>query len=164
MRMKPVLASLLAVAAISAPMLAEAQVYVCQTAKGTLYTNKRSRGCQAQQIQKVGSFTSKDPAPVSRPAPVVASQSGARIQGAPNQIVAQDVQRKRDETRLSILENELKNEERALDQAQRNLVAGKELQPGETPATRDERVKRMEGAVLDRQENIKALRAEISRF
>lgn len=174
--MRPITKTVLAIAmGMIVPATGMAKIYMCvdQKTGATVYTNKRSKGCKVENVEKVGAYSVRmgSRGPLNPPGYASSTSSSSRsyssgggARGTGDQIVSQNVQQKRDETRRSILENELKNEEKALEQAQKNLAESRKVQPGETETQRKERIQRMEGAVLDRQENIKALRQEISRL
>ena len=65
--------------------------------------------------------------------------------------------------RRTILEQELNNERNALAQAKQNLADGR-IVKGANDTNRDARIRQLESAVLDRQQNIQALQRELSRM
>ena len=65
--------------------------------------------------------------------------------------------------RRTILEQELNNERTALAAAQQALVSGRAAN-GQGDAAHQARVRQLESAVLDRQQNIQALQRELSRM
>lgn len=74
-----------------------------------------------------------------------------------------DTQKKRDDVRRTVLEEELASEQKNLDEAKRQLAAGEKLLPGEkadNPAYRT-RVGQLRGAVERHERNIAAIRKEI---
>ena len=66
--------------------------------------------------------------------------------------------------RRTILEQELTNERTALAQAQRALIDGRAVSGKMVDATHQTRIRQLESAVLDRQQNIQALQRELSRM
>lgn len=66
--------------------------------------------------------------------------------------------------RRTILEQELNNERNALANAQKALAEGRVVVGGKSDAEHQSRVRRLESAVLDRQQNIQALQRELSRM
>lgn len=170
-RLRNVAALASALGSLSVALPAAAQVYQC--ANGT-YTNKRSPGCSAANLGKIGSYTSimpKTPVAVAA-APVAAApraQKAAYRAPAPAAYpvsadsayqVSAGTQRNRDQGRRQILENELAQEKAALAQAQRDLADSRAL----ATADRQQRISRLQGAVTDRQENIAAIQKELSRM
>lgn len=73
-------------------------------------------------------------------------------------------QRKRDDLRMKILDDELARERKALEEARQSLAQAQHPLPGEqtTSASFVERVKRLRDAVARHQQNISAIRQEIS--
>lgn len=65
--------------------------------------------------------------------------------------------------RRTILEQELNNERNALAAAQQALANGRAVS-GQADAGHQARVRQLESAVLDRQQNIQALQRELSRM
>lgn len=66
--------------------------------------------------------------------------------------------------RRSILEQELNNERNALAQAQKALADGRVVLGAAADANHQSKVRQLESAVLDRQQNIQALQRELSRM
>ena len=66
--------------------------------------------------------------------------------------------------RRTILEQELANERNALAAAQKALADGRVVSAGKTDTAHQGRVRQLESAVLDRQQNIQALQRELSRM
>lgn len=100
---------------------------------------------------KDGSGTPKKPATASRPSPA----SFPRIDSG--------TQKKRDDVRRTVLEEELSSELKNLDEAKRQLALGEKPLPGEKPGTTayQARVRQLRGAVERHERNITAIRKEI---
>ncbi|MDO5686267.1 MAG: hypothetical protein Q4G42_02585 [Neisseria sp.] len=147
-----------------AALPAQAAVYECQRGGETIYTNKSGSGCRAMKLSSIGSYTSDQRAyansgSVSNTAPVRSSNVvRSSRSGTATERVSPQVQLQRDGGRLSILQRELENEQKALATAQRNLALGKANKGNAA------HIASLEGAVKDRQENINALQKEISRM
>ena len=162
-----------------------AEVYSCGPG---CYTSSPSRGgARASLGNRIGSYTSV-PAPrtasreqlaVAAPtaAANVASPARARTvahQAAPSvprppaaaampAVAAPRMTTARSSGRRTILEQELNNERTALAAAQQALVSGRAAN-GQGDAAHQARVRQLESAVLDRQQNIQALQRELSRM
>ena len=162
-----------------------AEVYSCGPG---CYTSSPSRGsARASLGNRIGSYTSV-PAPRTAPreqqpavtAPTaaanVAAPARARTvahQAAPSvprpaaaampAVAAPRMSTARSSGRRTILEQELNNERNALAAAQQALVSGRAAN-GQGDAAHQARVRQLESAVLDRQQNIQALQRELSRM
>lgn len=150
-----------AAALLCAP--ASAAVYQCLKNGEWVYTNKAGPNCKTQNLAQIGSYSSvhrETAAPRKSAAGRRSSGSNAAVpySVSSQQRIDSKIQQQRDGSRLSILQRELANEERALLQAQKALSDHK-------PAGSDDaRLNALKGAVTDRQENINALKKEISRM
>ena len=73
-------------------------------------------------------------------------------------------QKKRDDVRRTVLEEELASEQRILEEARRQLAQGEKLLSGEKPGSPDyqARIKQLRDAVERHERNIVAIRREIS--
>lgn len=93
----------------------------------------------------------KKPASSAAPSPA----SFPRIDG--------ETQKKRDDLRRLVLEEELANEQKNLDEAKRQLAVGGKPLPGEKPdgPAYQARVQQLKGAVERHERNISAIRREI---
>ncbi len=166
-----------ATALIGMMPVAQAAVYVCETAHGTVYTNKPQKGCGTAQLGKIGSYTSDNTIrqraqPAANP-PVLHTRAAAprtpavatahQNSASPAQVSAQ-AQQSRDAGRRQILAAELANERKALADAQRALAEGRALKSGANYAQHQEQVRQLESAVSDRQQNIQAIQNEINRI
>lgn len=176
---KPLL--VLAVAVAASPAL-DAKTYSC--GEGCYTDNSKASKGQAKLGQQIGYYTSakkteqvekaapaeavvaKKPAAVPAPRPVqVARRSAPLTTIAP---VASAAPRTnavaKASGRRTILEQELSNERSALAQAQKALADGRVVVGTAADANHQNKIRQLESAVLDRQQNIQALQRELSRM
>ncbi|MDK4689205.1 hypothetical protein [Kingella negevensis] len=179
---------LASVLVLAASQMAAAEIYSCGDG---CYTSspKKATGGKAKLGNKIGSYTSVMPERVSptvtaeaaskvepkaapvrtaavRRAPAYVAPSRPATAPTPTPTAAAPAAPRMSATRASgrrtILEQELNNERSALSQAQKALADGRAV------STNDEnhqaRVRQLENAVLDRQQNIQALQRELSRM
>ncbi len=145
---------------------AHAAVYECYVGGDTVYTNKPGKNCRSSSnLPSIGKYSSdrRAYAAYSGSNTVRSSSSNSNVvrtsrTGTVAQRVSPQVQLQRDGGRLSILQRELENEQKALASAMQKLTAGKAAKHDAS------RIASLEGAVKDRQENISALQKEISRM
>ena len=136
---------------------AQAAVYKCVDADGRVtYTNDPSlaRGCK---LLDSGQAVSTVPAPVRRPA-----ASSTTPSTFPR--VSADDQRARDDGRRQVLESELRTEEEALAQAERNLLEQESVRLGNERNYQKvlDRLQPFKDKLELHKRNIEALRREIS--
>lgn len=153
---------------------AAAEVYSCGPG---CYTSKPS-GSRAQLGNKIGSYT----ATVVRretPAPAASSSSGGSqraqnnaaraparsvtVAQTPAAPAAPRLSAAKASGRRTILEQELNNERSALANAQKALAEGRAVS-GKLDGNHQARIRQLESAVLDRQQNIQALQRELGRM
>lgn len=148
-----------------------AKVYTCIENGDVVYTSTPKGNCKTTQLPRLGSYTSAPvyryrdtaPAPTVRARPrKVSSRSAIPIASGPRPAV-NVVPRGSDSTRRGILEQELSNERRALAQAQQSLSHSRAMK-GNNYSQYQANVRQLEGAVLDRQQNIQALQRELGRM
>ena len=160
-----------------------AEVYSCGPG---CYTSSPSRGgARASLGNRIGSYTSVPAPKTSREQPAVAAPTAAATVAAPARartvahqaapsvprpaaaampaVAAPRMNTARSSGRRTILEQELNNERTALAAAQQALVSGRAAN-GQGDAAHQARVRQLESAVLDRQQNIQALQRELSRM
>lgn len=151
-----------------------AEVYSCGPG---CYTSSPSRGNgKADLGHKIGSYTSIKPRtvasvsnhpPSARPQATVqrsaTSQTARPVQVANTAPVAPRLNPAKNSSRRAILEQELNNERNALANAQKALADGRAVS-GQSDAVHQNRIRSLESAVLDRQQNIQALQRELSRM
>lgn len=156
--------------------LAVAKVYTCVENGDVVYTSNPKGDCKTTQLPKLGSYSHT---PIPRDAFISSSpaSSSASVRARPHQVSSRGsaampsgprpavnvVPRGSDSTRRGILEQELSNERRALAQAQQALSKSRAMK-GSNYSQYQANVRQMEGAVLDRQQNIQALQRELGRM
>ena len=178
--------ALLAIGLCLAAPAALAEVYSCGPG---CYTSNPSRGAgRANLGNKIGSYTSVKPRPSTYAAPsvegVAAAHSGSGSQSAvhraapavapasaqpvaapmPAAVTVPRITPARAGGRRTILEQELANERNALSGAQKALAAGRSVKGSTNDAEHQARIRQLESAVLDRQQNIQALQRELGRM
>ena len=161
-----------------------AEVYSC--GPGCYTSSPKRGGGKANLGHKIGSYTSA-PAPViweaTEQAPAVAQENLAKstvqhasVRRAPVAATARSVpvvaqapapvaprvSTVKSRGRRTILEQELNNERNALAAAQKALAGGRTA--NQNDANHQARVRQLESAVLDRQQNIQALQRELGRM
>lgn len=174
---QPILACLLA----ALPLLATAApVYECTIGGVTVYTSKRAGACRSPDLPQIGRYTSA-PAPrvsqdelaaatgAAKPAAAAAKPAAARssapIRSAPSyqqaalqqSVPAPAATPKTSSGRRSILEQELANERKALASEQNELSVAR-------AQGNHARAVQLANGLQDRQQNIRALQAELSRM
>ena len=157
-----------------------AEIYSC--GEGCYTSNAKKGSGKADLGNKIGSYTSVRPryeASVEAPraSASVATRSNYRASPSvaapahsvpvanmqPAMPAAPKLSSARANGRRTILEQELNNERNALAQAKQNLADGR-IVKGANDTNRDARIRQLESAVLDRQQNIQALQRELSRM
>lgn len=177
---KPLIVLTVAVAA--SPAL-DAKTYSC--GEGCYTDNSKASKGQAKLGQQIGYYTSTK---TSKATEIVAkNESSNKVAAAPaakptvsapravqvsrrsvplTQVTsaAPATPRAKASGRRSILEQELNNERNALAQAQKALADGRVVLGAAADANHQSKVRQLESAVLDRQQNIQALQRELSRM
>lgn len=158
-------------ALIIAP-LAAAEVYSCGPG---CYTSSPKRGAgRADLGNKIGSYTAVNPTrhtatndngTTAQVATRRANPAPARAMPVANMAPAASpkLDTARNSSRRSILEQELNNERNALANAQKALAEGRAV-TGQLDSGHQSRIRSLESAVLDRQQNIQALQRELGRM
>lgn len=163
---KPLL--LLTSALLLAALPAQARVYECGDGR---YSSKPAPGCRSADLPRIGSYSAPPKAvaraPVVRPA--AASNTAYRPQtaaAAATPVAAPAASPRSNNGRRMILEQELANERRALNEAQRTLTESRVLPRGNPAdyAAHQARINSLQSDVLDRQQNVQALQRELSRM
>lgn len=166
--------TLLITAALTATApYAAAEVYSCGPG---CYTSKPGQGSRVKLDNKIGSYTALAPSRSSS-----ASTSGGNTAKAQNtarrnngsstspatvavaHTAAPKLSAAKASGRRTILEQELNNERAALASAQKALAEGRAVN-GQSDAGHQTRIRQLESAVLDRQQNIQALQRELGRM
>ena len=151
-----------------------AEVYSCGPG---CYTSKPSKGYgKADLGQKIGSYTSI-PAPTAaakqtvqtaqtaaQRVPSVSPSARSVAVSAPARINTPAISTAKLSGRRTILEQELNNERTALAMAQKALAEGRAVNSGQSDTVHQLNVRKLESAVLDRQQNIQALQRELGRM
>ena len=162
-----------------------AEVYSCGPG---CYTSKPSKGYgKADLGQKIGSYTSipaphitsTSPATAAAKQPVQTAQTAQTAAqrvpsvspsarsvavSAPARINTPAISTAKLSGRRTILEQELNNERTALAMAQKALAEGRAVNSGQSDTVHQLNVRKLESAVLDRQQNIQALQRELGRM
>lgn len=102
------------------------------------------------------------------PAPLARPQGPRRASYSPSPAnfprIDAGTQKRRDDVRRRVLEDEIAGERNSADEARRQLKLGERLLPGEraTDASYLDRVKRLRAAVQQHEQNVSAIRREIA--
>jgi hypothetical protein len=149
---------------MSGPLYAD--IWKCVSPQGdVLFTSDRVEAKQknCQQITVTPNVISGPSKPAVAPAPV--SRSDARPQGSPDGFpkVAPQVQQQRDQDRKKILETELINEQKLLQDAKRELAEQENTRLGSerNPVRMQERIEPYQKKVKLHEDNIANLRKEL---
>ncbi len=155
---------------------AHAKVYTCIVNGDVVYTSNPKGNCAQVQLQPIGSYSNNNAAyrkatqPAAR-APSVSAKprNSSRNTAAASNAAAPSVTtapRSGNSGRRQILEQELANERNALAQAQKALTDGRTMQASEKGnySQYQARVRQLESAVLDHQQNVQALQRELNRM
>lgn len=174
--------------AIAASPALDAKVYSC--GNGCYTSNPKAAKGRANLGKQIGSYTSTlpkeevvtadkiaapktvevaQPRVVPRPTRTVAATTLRTTAAAPAPVALRqsntvDITPRRSSGRRVILEQELNNERTALAQAQKALSDGRAVSGKTADAGHQTRIRQLESAVLDRQQNIQALQRELSRM
>ena len=174
--MKPIRTVLFGTLAFAALPAVQAKVYTCIVNGEVVYTASPKGNCQQAQLQPIGSYSNNNAAyrnatpKATAPArtPSVSSRPGSNTATAAPAAATNTaaVPKGGDSTRRNILEQELANERNALSAAQKALTDGRAMKAADKNqyAQYQERVRQLESAVLDRQQNVQALQRELSRM
>ncbi|XXQ69308.1 hypothetical protein ACKLNO_05455 [Neisseriaceae bacterium B1] len=168
MKKQVVLGALLLVVA----SFAAAEVYSC--GPGCYTSSPRNGSGRADLGNKIGSYTavkarvisSNDEPRATQPVRRAASAAPARsvpVAHVAPVATAPKLNSARSGSRRAILEQELNNERNALASAQKALAEGRAVS-GQSDSGHQTRIRSLESAVLDRQQNIQALQRELGRM
>ncbi|WP_037588657.1 hypothetical protein [Stenoxybacter acetivorans] len=146
--------------------VAKAQVYTCIINGETVYTANPRGECQTTQLPRLGRYTTDKKAYRATTPTVKAKPRANYTNKADTQPSVNIVPKGSDTARRNILEQELANERIALAQAQQALAEGRTLKNTDKKQHEQyqNRVRQLESAVLDRQQNIQALQRELGRM
>ncbi|KLT73564.1 hypothetical protein PL75_02645 [Neisseria arctica] len=156
-----------------------AKIYTCVINGQTVYTSKAGRNCSSADLPPIGRYsTSRYDTPSVRSAESQQAQKNTNQNTAKAKPAAVPVKRTQIASqaapvvpaapkvsstggRRSILEQELANERQALANEQKALAAARTAKSGNLD---QQHISRLQGSVLDRQQNIQALQRELSRI
>ncbi len=139
---------------LAAPAQAEIYKYVDENGQVT-FTDVYRKG--AKRIDLPGA-----------PTPLPSGSKSRRASYAPSPAdfprIDPATQKRRDDIRRQVLEDEIAGERRDADEARRQLTLGERLQPGEraTDATYLNRVKRLRDAVQQHEQNVASIQRELA--
>jgi hypothetical protein len=167
----PLSVRLAAMAALSTACLtARADIYECIDANGNKrFTNiaAEAKGCKPLNIQLAPAAPPPAPASAAPPSATAGKASPARPSAAPTPAgfprVDRETQAGRDNDRRRILENELANEQKALDDAKRDLAAQESQRLGDERNYQRvlDRLEPYKKKVKQHEDNVAAIRREI---
>lgn len=161
------------------PTAYAAKIYTCVINGQTVYTSKAGRNCYSADLPPIGRYSaSRYDAPSVRSAESQqASKNTNQNTAKAKQPIAVPVKRTQTASqtvpvptapkvsstggRRAILEQELANERQALANEQKALAAARTAKGGNID---QQHISRLQGSVLDRQQNIQALQRELSRI
>ncbi len=153
--MQIALFSLLLCLVMAAPVQADIYKYVDENGQVT-FTDVYRKG--AKRLDMPGQPA---PLPSAAKAPKKASYNPSP---ADFPRIDADTQKRRDDIRRQVLEDELASERRNADEARRQLALGERLQPGERPAdaTYLNRVNKLRSTVQQHDQNVASIQREIA--
>ena len=170
-----------AVIAFSSFAAEASKIYTCEINGTVVYTSRPSGGCHAPDLPPIGRYSSARydaPEIMAAPEPqrkaannakrspsktvnATAKAPAAPIRPTPGSVAALAPKPAASNSRRTISEIELSNERRALSEAQKSLAQARAVKGGTIDR---QQIKNLEGAVLDRQQNIQALQRELGRM
>lgn len=170
-----------AVIAFSSFTAEASKIYTCEINGTVVYTSRPSGGCHAPDLPPIGRYSSARydaPEIMAAPEPqrkaanntkrspsktvnAKAKAPAAPIRPTTGSVAALAPKPAASNSRRTILEIELSNERRALSEAQKSLAQARAVKGGTIDR---QQIKNLEGAVLDRQQNIQALQRELGRM
>ena len=152
--MSAVRLSLLLCAILSAPVQAQIYKYVDENGQVT-FTDVYRKG--AQKIELPGA-----PAPLPSARPATPRASVPSPANFPR--IDAGTQKRRDDIRRQVLQDEMDSERRNIEEARRQLTLGERLQPGErnTDASYLNRVNRLRAAVQQHEQNVVSIQRELA--
>jgi hypothetical protein len=167
----PLSLRLAAVAALSTACLAaRADIYECIDANGNKrFTNiaAEAKGCRALNIQLAPAAPASAPSSAAPPSATAGKASPARPSATPTPAgfprVDRETQAGRDSDRRRILENELANEQKLLDDAKRELAAQESQRLGDERNYQRvlDRLEPFKKKVKQHEDNVAAIRREM---
>lgn len=163
--------SALAIGLLPMQLAHAGKIYTCTANGRVTYTTKPSGNCHSADLPPIGRYSSlRYDAPQARSepaAPAPAKNSTAKaaaprnVQTAAAPVVPAAPKAAGSNGRRAILQQELANERQALSSDQQALTSARTAQGG---SVNQQLVHRLQGSVLDRQQNIQALQRELARM
>ena len=147
------------------------KIYTCTANGRVTYTTKPSGNCHSADLPPIGRYSSlRYDAPQARSEPAAPAPAKSRtakaaaprnVQTAAAPVVPAAPKAAGSNGRRAILQQELANERQALSSDQQALTSARTAQGG---SVNQQLVHRLQGSVLDRQQNIQALQRELARM
>ena len=163
--------SALAIGLLPAQLAHAGKIYTCTANGRVTYTTKPSGNCHSADLPPIGRYSSlRYDAPQARSEPAAPAPAKNRtakaaaprnVQTAAAPVVPAAPKAAGSNGRRAILQQELANERQALSSDQQALTSARTAQGG---SVNQQLVHRLQGSVLDRQQNIQALQRELARM
>ena len=141
--------SALAIGLLPMQLAHAGKIYTCTANGRVTYTTKPSGNCHSADLPPIGRYSS-----LRYDAPQARSEPAAPVVPAAPKAAGSNGRR-------AILQQELANERQALSSDQQALTSARTAQGG---SVNQQLVHRLQGSVLDRQQNIQALQRELARM
>lgn len=163
--------SALAIGLLPMQLAHAGKIYTCTANGRVTYTTKPSGNCHSADLPPIGRYSSlRYDAPQARSEPAAPAPAKNRtakttaprnVQTAAAPVVPAAPKAAGSNGRRAILQQELANERQALSSDQQALTSARTAQGG---SVNQQLVHRLQGSVLDRQQNIQALQRELARM
>lgn len=163
--------STLAIGLLPMQLAHAGKIYTCTANGRVTYTTKPSGNCHSADLPPIGRYSSlRYDAPQARSEPAAPAPAKNRtakttaprnVQTAAAPVVPAAPKAAGSNGRRAILQQELANERQALSSDQQALTSARTAQGGSVD---QQLVHRLQGSVLDRQQNIQALQRELARM
>ena len=163
--------SALAIGLLPMQLAHAGKIYTCTANGRVTYTTKPSGNCHSADLPPIGRYSSlRYDAPQARSEPAAPAPAKNRtakttaprnVQTAAAPVVPAAPKAASSNGRRAILQQELANERQALSSDQQALTSARTAQGG---SVNQQLVHRLQGSVLDRQQNIQALQRELARM
>ena len=163
--------SALAIGLLPMQLAHAGKIYTCTANGRVTYTTKPSGNCHSADLPPIGRYSSlRYDAPQARSEPAAPAPAKNRTakaaaprngQTAAAPVVPAAPKAAGSNGRRAILQQELANERQALSSDQQALTSARTAQGG---SVNQQLVHRLQGSVLDRQQNIQALQRELARM
>jgi hypothetical protein len=140
---------------LAAPAQAEIYRYVDENGRVT-FTDVYRKG--AKRVELPGAPAAQ-PLPAAKPPAKASSPSPANFPR-----IDAGTQKRRDDVRRQVLQDEIEGERRNADEARRQLALGKRLQPGEraTDASYVNRMNKLQATVQQHEQNVISIQRELA--